>query len=149
MCLGAATRLLVMQLGDRGLSTRTPPTLQGDIGLRPHLRIQRRPPATMLATSPPKTAGIGATHGSQPLSYAASPTSVRSQTFKRPASSDDDDVDDGAAGGRGHGSRRNAVVKRACNECRQQKVRLSSRVDGVQTGLTLGSSSAMCSRTLL
>lgn len=73
-----------------------------------------------MISASPTTPGNG-TQGSALLSYATSPTSARSQTFKRPASSDEDDGD--APGGRGPGSRRNTAVKRACNECRQQKVR--------------------------
>lgn len=43
--------------------------------------------------------------------------------FKRSASSDDDDFQNGDAdGSRPASARRNIAVKRACNECRQQKV---------------------------
>lgn len=79
----------------------------------------------MMLSMSPKTPG----QGTQPVSYATSPTSARSQTFKRPASSDEDEQENGdnMAAGRGSGgSRRNTVVKRACNECRQQKVRLAA-----------------------
>lgn len=67
--------------------------------------------------------------GNPPISYVASPTSARSQTFKRPASSDDEENGD-AANAR-PGSRRSTVVKRACNECRQQKVRAFVLVESV------------------
>jgi hypothetical protein len=46
----------------------------------------------------------------QPLSYIASPTSARSQTFKRPASSDSENDNDKSQSQ--SQSRRNAVVKR-------------------------------------
>ncbi|PVI05310.1 hypothetical protein DM02DRAFT_113851 [Periconia macrospinosa] len=73
------------------------------------------------------------TQGHPPLSsYATSPpqsASARSQTFKRPASSDDDDDnDDNTQHGRGP-QRRNTVVKRACNECRQQKLKCNVQQD--------------------
>jgi hypothetical protein len=60
----------------------------------------------MLSMSP-TTPG---TQGSQSLAYIASPTSARSQAFKRPASSDDD-VEHDENGRQQHG-RRNAAVKR-------------------------------------
>lgn len=112
--------------------------------------------------------------GNPPISYVTSPTSARSQTFKRPASSDDEDGDANAR----PGSRRSAVVKRACNECRQQKVRACARDESApnsgyypaatpghreyraiggdmsnyqgcyETPLTSGSLDATCSRTL-
>ena len=63
--------------------------------------------------------------GNPPISYIASPTSARSHTFKRPASSDDEE--NGDASNARPGSRRSTVVKRACNECRQQKVRACVR----------------------
>ena len=76
----------------------------------------------MLSMSPttPGTQGVQ-------LSYANSPISARGQTFKRPASSDDEAENGEDAGGRPH-SRRHAAVKRACNECRQQKVRAIQRI---------------------
>jgi transcriptional regulatory protein LEU3 len=80
--------------------------------------------------------------GNPPISYVASPTSARSQNFKRPASSDDEDNGDGS-GGR-PGSRRSTVVKRACNECRQQKVRACVRVESVGPRTEM---SALCCRT--
>lgn len=70
--------------------------------------------------------------GNPPISYVASPTSARSQTFKRPASSDDEDNGDG--GNARPGSRRSTVVKRACNECRQQKVRAASATSQLHRG---------------
>ncbi|KAF2002140.1 hypothetical protein P154DRAFT_151660 [Amniculicola lignicola CBS 123094] len=80
----------------------------------------------MLSMSP-TTPG---TQGGQQLSYIASPTSARSQNFnlKRSASSDeDDDNGDGRPSGRRH-----AAVKRACNECRQQKLRCNVQQDPFQ-----------------
>ncbi|KAF2278927.1 Zn(II)2Cys6 transcriptional activator [Westerdykella ornata] len=61
------------------------------------------------------------TQSTQQLSYIASPTSARSNVFKRPASSDDEA--ENGENGRQAQSRRTAVVKRACNECRQQKLK--------------------------
>ncbi|KAJ4299863.1 hypothetical protein N0V90_005109 [Kalmusia sp. IMI 367209] len=78
----------------------------------------------MLSMSPQTPNGA---QGNPPISYVASPTSARSQTFKRPASSDEEDNGD-TAGAR-PGSRRNTVVKRACNECRQQKLRCNVQQD--------------------
>ncbi|KAF2786114.1 Zn(II)2Cys6 transcriptional activator [Melanomma pulvis-pyrius CBS 109.77] len=76
----------------------------------------------MLSMSPttPGTQGVQ-------LSYANSPTSARGTTFKRPASSDDDENGE-SANGRPH-SRRHAAVKRACNECRQQKLKCNVQQD--------------------
>lgn len=72
-------------------------------------------------------------HHASISSYATSPPqSARSQTFKRPASSDDDDNDDDNNNtpiGRGGPQRRNTVVKRACNECRQQKLKCNVQQD--------------------
>ncbi|KAF2638761.1 Zn(II)2Cys6 transcriptional activator [Massarina eburnea CBS 473.64] len=81
----------------------------------------------MLSAGPltPGTAGTTQGHNN-PLAYATSPPP---QTFKRPASSSDDEHDDNMAhGGRGT-SRRNTVVKRACNECRQQKLKCNVQQD--------------------
>lgn len=64
--------------------------------------------------------------GAQSLSYANSPTSARSGAFKRSASTDDEggNGDEQSEGGRLLSSRRNGTsAKRACNECRQQKLR--------------------------
>ncbi|KAF2186656.1 Zn(II)2Cys6 transcriptional activator [Zopfia rhizophila CBS 207.26] len=73
----------------------------------------------MLSMSP-TTPGA---QGAQQLSYGNSPTSARSQAFKRQASSDDEQENGERNGGRVPQSRRQAAVKRACNECRQQKLR--------------------------
>lgn len=54
--------------------------------------------------------------------FATSPTSAHTRGFKRSASTDDEQDD----GDTRPSSRRNTAVKRACNECRQQKVRTSS-----------------------
>ncbi|CAI6334982.1 unnamed protein product [Periconia digitata] len=65
-----------------------------------------------------------------PSSYATSPPqSARSQTFKRAASSDDDDHDDDNSTNPRAAQRRNTVVKRACNECRQQKLKCNVQQD--------------------
>ena len=107
----------------------------------------------MLSMSPQTPNGAT---GNPPISYVASPTSARSQGFKRPASSDDEDNGD-AANAR-PGSRRSTVVKRACNECRQQKVRACGRESHMKSPkktnkcqrkpLTVGSSDATSSKTL-
>ncbi|KAF2013877.1 hypothetical protein BU24DRAFT_442780 [Aaosphaeria arxii CBS 175.79] len=77
----------------------------------------------MLSMSP-TTPG---TQGAQQLSYANSPASGRPNAFKRPASSDDEaDVGDN---GRQPSSRKNTAVKRACNECRQQKLKCNVQQD--------------------
>lgn len=69
----------------------------------------------MLHSMSPTTPGL------QSLPHPfASPNSNHARGFKRSASSDDDDNADGDA--RPSSSRRNTAVKRACNECRQQKV---------------------------
>jgi hypothetical protein len=60
--------------------------------------------------------------GTVGLSYGNSPSSARSHGFKRPNDSDDEQ-DDGGPDGRMAKAARQAAVKRACNECRQQKVR--------------------------
>ncbi|KAL5396408.1 hypothetical protein PMIN06_005603 [Paraphaeosphaeria minitans] len=78
----------------------------------------------MLSMSPQTPNGA---QGHPSISYVASPTSARSQTFKRPASSDDEENGDG--GSTRPGSRRSTVVKRACNECRQQKLRCNVQQD--------------------
>ena len=69
----------------------------------------------------PTTPGTGT---GLPLGFANSPHSQTQQRgFKRSASSDDDDFQNGDAdGSRPPSGRRNIAVKRACNECRQQKV---------------------------
>ena len=65
----------------------------------------------------PTTPGTGL-----PLGFANSPHHQQ-RGFKRSASSDDDDFQNGDAdGSRPASARRNIAVKRACNECRQQKV---------------------------
>jgi hypothetical protein len=51
----------------------------------------------------------------------ASPTNTYARGFKRSASSDDEENGDGDTRP-SSSSRRNTAVKRACNECRQQKV---------------------------
>jgi hypothetical protein len=58
--------------------------------------------------------------------FAISPTSPTStRGFKRSASTDDEH-ENGDADTRPSSARRNNAVKRACNECRQQKVRFKS-----------------------
>ncbi|KAF2263048.1 hypothetical protein CC78DRAFT_554239 [Lojkania enalia] len=86
----------------------------------------------MLSSMSPTTPG---TQGGQPLAYIQSPTSARSQTFKRPASSDDEDHHGDDAGGQAsqQGARRQTAVKRACNECRQQKLRCNVQQDPFQS----------------
>lgn len=76
----------------------------------------------MLSMSP-TTPG---TAGHQGLSYGNSPASTRSQGFKRQNDSDDDH-DNGGHEPRTAKAARQAAVKRACNECRQQKVINSRR----------------------
>jgi len=68
----------------------------------------------------PTTPGNGLpAHG-----FANSPPSQQ-RGFKRSASSEDDDFANGDGDGtRPLSARRNIAVKRACNECRQQKVRV-------------------------
>ena len=67
----------------------------------------------------PTTPGTGT---GLPLGFANSPQ-TQQRGFKRSASSDDDDFQNGDAdGSRPPSGRRNIAVKRACNECRQQKV---------------------------
>lgn len=67
----------------------------------------------------------GGQQGNPPIQYVTSPNSARShsQNFKRPAPASSDEEDNGDGSARA-GNRRNTVVKRACNECRQQKVRI-------------------------
>lgn len=108
----------------QGRSSLNPSSLAPE---SPAISVQhpKTPPScciSMLSMSPttPGTQGVQ-------LSYANSPTSARGHTFKRPASSDDEAENGEDAGGRPH-SRRHAAVKRACNECRQQKVRARDRV---------------------
>jgi hypothetical protein len=63
------------------------------------------------------------TQGLSQHAFAISPTSPTStRGFKRSASSDDDQ--ENGDGDTRPSSRRNTAVKRACNECRQQKVSL-------------------------
>jgi hypothetical protein len=63
------------------------------------------------------------TQGISQHAFAISPTSPTStRGFKRSASSDDDQ--ENGDGDTRPSSRRNTAVKRACNECRQQKVSL-------------------------
>jgi hypothetical protein len=73
-------------------------------------------------------------HGLPPQGFATSPASQPSQQrgFKRSASSDEDDFQNGdAEGSRPASARRNMAVKRACNECRQQKVSLRVSVQAI------------------
>ncbi|KAF2731927.1 hypothetical protein EJ04DRAFT_497742 [Polyplosphaeria fusca] len=63
-----------------------------------------------------------------PLSYANSPISARSHVFKRQHSSEDEADEGDEAGGR-PSTRRHAAVKRACNECRQQKLKCNVQQD--------------------
>jgi hypothetical protein len=68
---------------------------------------------------------MSSTQGLAQHPFALSPTSPTStRGFKRSASSDEDDQN-GDGDSRPHSARRNTAVKRACNECRQQKVSLS------------------------
>ncbi|KAH3904297.1 hypothetical protein HBI56_008840 [Parastagonospora nodorum] len=61
--------------------------------------------------------------------FAISPTSPTStRGFKRSASSDDDN-ENGDGDTRPSSSRRNTAVKRACNECRQQKLKCNVQQD--------------------
>ncbi|KAF2465354.1 uncharacterized protein BDR25DRAFT_396328 [Lindgomyces ingoldianus] len=71
-------------------------------------------------------------HSAQ-LSYGNSPTSARSHGFKRPASSDDEPEHGDDANGRASQARRHAAVKRACNECRQQKLKCNVQQDPFQS----------------
>lgn len=71
--------------------------------------------ATMLSISP-TTPG---TQGILQHPFGASPQSAHTRGFKRSASTDDENDNDGESR---PSSRRNTAVKRACNECRQQKV---------------------------
>lgn len=58
--------------------------------------------------------------------FVTSPPGLQ-RGFKRSASSEEDDYQNGDAdGSRPTSARRNIAVKRACNECRQQKVSLRS-----------------------
>ena len=95
----------------------TPPTKdwlsRADSGLRQGISTTPK----MLSMSP-TTPG---TAGHQGLSYGNSPASTRSQGFKRQNDSDDDH-DNGGHEPRTAKAARQAAVKRACNECRQQKV---------------------------
>jgi transcriptional regulatory protein LEU3 len=71
----------------------------------------------------PTTPGNG--NGLPAQGFATSPP-TQQRGFKRSASSEDDDFANGdAEGSRPASARRNIAVKRACNECRQQKVRPS------------------------
>jgi hypothetical protein len=72
--------------------------------------------SNMLHSMSPTTPGF---HG-LPHPFA-SPTSTHTRGFKRSASSDDEENGDGDTRP-SSSSRRNTAVKRACNECRQQKV---------------------------
>lgn len=71
----------------------------------------------------PTTPGTGL----PPQGFASSPQHQQ-RGFKRSASSEDDDnyQNGDADGTRPSSARRNIAVKRACNECRQQKVSLRS-----------------------
>ena len=67
----------------------------------------------------PKTPGTGL----PPQGFANNTPGGQQRGFKRSASSEDDDFHNGDAdGSRPASARRNIAVKRACNECRQQKV---------------------------
>ncbi|KAF2815803.1 uncharacterized protein BDZ99DRAFT_505483 [Mytilinidion resinicola] len=70
-------------------------------------------------------------NGAHPvLSYGNSPSSARSHGFKRP--NDSDDEQDNGPEGRMAKAARQAAVKRACNECRQQKLRCNVQQDPFQ-----------------
>lgn len=80
------------------------------------LRYRSHMSSNMLHSMSPATPGLnGLPHPFQ------SPNSTHTRGFKRSASSDDDENGDGDTRP-SSSSRRNTAVKRACNECRQQKV---------------------------
>ena len=80
------------------------------------LRYRSGTSSNMLHSMSPTTPGL------QGLPHPfASPNSTHTRGFKRSASSDDDENGDGDTRP-SSSSRRNTAVKRACNECRQQKV---------------------------
>lgn len=60
------------------------------------------------------------------LQHSFSPASAHARGFKRSASTDDDQDHDGETR---PSSRRNTAVKRACNECRQQKLKCNVQQD--------------------
>ncbi|KAF1931090.1 Zn(II)2Cys6 transcriptional activator [Didymella exigua CBS 183.55] len=75
----------------------------------------------------PTTPGNG--HGLAAQGFAGSPPG-QPRGFKRSASSEDDDFANGdAEGSRPASARRNMAVKRACNECRQQKLKCNVQRD--------------------
>ncbi|RYN43348.1 hypothetical protein AA0112_g744 [Alternaria arborescens] len=77
----------------------------------------------MLHSMSPTTPGLpGLPHPFQ------SPNSTHTRGFKRSASSDDDENGDGDTRP-SSSSRRNTAVKRACNECRQQKLKCNVQQD--------------------
>ncbi|KAL6704668.1 hypothetical protein ACN47E_007950 [Coniothyrium glycines] len=67
-------------------------------------------------------------HGLLHNPFAVSPTSANPRGFKRSASTDDEH-ENGDADTRPSSSRRNTAVKRACNECRQQKLKCNVQQD--------------------
>ncbi|KAF2872867.1 Zn(II)2Cys6 transcriptional activator [Massariosphaeria phaeospora] len=62
-----------------------------------------------------------------------SPRTPGTHGFKRPASSDDEADNHGESGGRLGARSRLAAVKRACNECRQQKLKCNVQQDPFQS----------------
>ena len=86
--------------------------IASDIGMQDPFAI----PLSMSPTTP---------HGLLQHPYATSPTSANTRGFKRAASSDGEDEHGEGDTRPSSSSRRNTAVKRACNECRQQKVSFS------------------------
>ena len=118
---GIGVRVVVWQLVK--LRTRLRPrthTSWTPTSTYPHnlnsLRYRSDMSSNMLHSMSPTTPGLpGLPHPFQ------SPNSTHTRGFKRSASSDDDENGDGDTRP-SSSSRRNTAVKRACNECRQQKV---------------------------
>lgn len=95
-------------------TSATPASTHLDI--RTCLRYRSPMSSSMLHSMSPTTPGT------QGLPHPfASPNTTSARGFKRSASSDDEENGDGEARP-SSSSRRNTAVKRACNECRQQKV---------------------------
>lgn len=76
-----------------------------------------------LSLSPTTPLAQGLSHHS-----FASPTSAHTRGFKRSASTDDEHENGDGDTRPSSSSRRNTAVKRACNECRQQKVSLGRAI---------------------
>ncbi|KAF2197080.1 hypothetical protein GQ43DRAFT_223739 [Delitschia confertaspora ATCC 74209] len=75
-------------------------------------------------------------HGNHSVSYANSPPgSARSGAFKRSASSDDENGDHSQSGRLLQSRRNGTSAKRACNECRQQKLRCNVQREDVEKGI--------------